>query len=98
MPKGYIVARLTVSDPEAYKDYVAAASVAMKKFGVRVLARGGRYEALEGEARPRNVILEFASYDDVRRYYDSPEYQLAIQKRLGIAEGELVAVEGWEAV
>ena len=96
MPKGYIIARLTVSNPEGYKGYAEAASAAMKKYGVRVLARGGRHEALEGEARPRNVILEFDSFEDARRYYHSPEYQAAIEKRLGIAEGELVAVEGFD--
>lgn len=97
MPKGYIIARLTVSDPEAYKNYAAAASAAMKKYGVRILARGGRHEALEGEARPRNVILEFDSFEEARRYYHSPEYQAAIQKRLGVAQGELVAVEGFDS-
>lgn len=96
MPKGYIVARLTVSDPEAYKAYASAASAAMQKYGVRILARGGRHDALEGEARPRNVILEFESFEDAQRYYHSPEYQAAIQKRLGVAVGELVAVEGFE--
>lgn len=98
MPKGYIVARLTVSDPEAYKAYVAAASIAMKKFGAKVLARGGRHEALEGQARPRNVILEFESFDAALQYYRSPEYQFALGKRQGIAEGELVAVEGFDPV
>ena len=96
MPKGYIVARLTVADPEAYKAYASAASAAMQKYGVRILARGGRHEALEGEARPRNVILEFDSFDDAVRYYRSSEYQAAIQKRLGIAVGEMVAIEGFE--
>ncbi len=59
MPKGYIVVRMTVTDPEAYRDYAAMASEAMRKYGCTPLVRGGRSEALEGEARPRNVVLEF---------------------------------------
>lgn len=94
MPKAYIVARLTVADPEAYKAYVALASAAMQKYGVKVLARGGRSEALEGEARPRNVLLEFESYEDARRYYYSPEYQAAVKLRQPVAEGEIVMFEG----
>jgi len=76
------------------KAYVALASAAMKKYGGTPLARGGRYEALEGEARPRNVILTFDSYDAARAYYDSSEYQEAVAKRLPASVGELVLVEG----
>lgn len=96
MPKAYIIARLTVSDPEAYKAYAAAASAAMALYGVKILARGGRSEPLEGEGRPRNVILECESYEAAKRYYDSPEYQAAIKLRQGISVGELVVVEGYE--
>ena len=97
MPKGYIIARLTVNDPEAYKAYAAAASAAMKIYGATILARGGRSEALEGDARPRNVILEFPSYEAARTYFYSPEYQAAIKLRRPVSEGELVLVEGYDA-
>ena len=94
MPKGYVIARITVTNPEVYKDYVAMASAAMKQYGGKPIARGGRSEALEGDARPRNVILEFESYDAARTYYYSPEYQEAVQKRAPASIGELVLVEG----
>jgi uncharacterized protein (DUF1330 family) len=45
MPKAYIISRINVRDAEAYGRYTAVASVAMKKYGARVLARGGRCEA-----------------------------------------------------
>ncbi len=61
MPKGYWIARVDVRDPEGYKDYVAAAKVAFEKHGAVFLARGGAYERLEGEARGRNVVIEFPS-------------------------------------
>lgn len=94
MPKGYIVARVTVNDPEAYARYAKGAGEAMKIYGCTVLARGGRCEALEGEARARNVILEFDSFDTARAYFHSPEYQAARQHRDGKATGEFVLVEG----
>ena len=56
----------------------------------------GRYEALEGEARARNVVIEFESFEQAKRYYHSPEYQAAKAKRAGAAVGEFVAVEGAE--
>lgn len=94
MPKGYVIARITVTDPEVYKDYVAMASAAMKQYGGKPIARGGRFEAVEGEARSRNVILEFESFDAARTYYYSPEYQEAVKKRAPASIGELVLVEG----
>lgn len=94
MPKGYVIARVSVSDPDAYAEYAALARLAMDRHGARILARGGKFTALEGEARPRNVILEFASYETALEYWHSPEYQEARAHRLGAAEIELCAVEG----
>ena len=96
MPKAYIVARVTVTDPEAYAEYAKGASEAIRKYGARPLVRGGACEALEGEARPRNVILEFDSVEHAKRYYHSPEYQAAKAKREGAAIAEFVLVEGVE--
>lgn len=94
MPKGYIVARVTISDAERYAEYVKMASAAIRQFGGTPLARGGRHESLEGEARPRNVIIEFESYEQARAYYYSPEYQAAVRQRSGASVAELVLVEG----
>lgn len=94
MPKGYIIVRVDVTDPEAYAKYAAATGDAAKKYGAKPLARGGRYEALEGQARARNVIMEFESFEQAKAYYNSPEYQAARQHRIGAAEGEFVLVEG----
>jgi uncharacterized protein (DUF1330 family) len=96
MPKGYIIARVTVDDPESYAAYAKGAFGAMQKYGARILARGGRHEALEGEARARNVILEFESFDRAREYFNSPEYQAARQHRVGGSTGEFVLVEGFD--
>ena len=96
MPKAYIVARVTVTDPEAYAEYAKGATEAIRKYSGRPLARGGAHEALEGEARARNVIIEFESLEQAKRYYHSPEYQAAKAKRAGAAVGEFVVVEGVE--
>ncbi|GGK18508.1 DUF1330 domain-containing protein [Salinarimonas ramus] len=96
MPKAYIIARVTVTDPERYANYVKGATEAIRKYGGRALARGGRMTSLEGEARPRNVVLEFDSLEQAERYYNSPEYQAAKSEREGAAIAEIVAVEGAE--
>lgn len=96
MPKAYIIARVTVNDPESYAEYAKGAFQAMRKYGARILARGGQAEALEGEARSRNVILEFESYERAKQYFNSPEYQAAKKHRAGGAVGEFVVVEGFD--
>ena len=94
MPKGYIISRVDVTDPEAYARYVAAGTKAIAAHGGRPLARGGRHEALEGKARARNVVIEFDSYEAARAYFHSAEYQAARALRKGAADIEMVLVEG----
>jgi uncharacterized protein (DUF1330 family) len=85
MPKGYIIARVDVTNPDAYARYAAAATKAIADHGGKRLVRGGRYEALEGKARARNVVLEFESYDAAHRYFHSEQYQAARALREGAA-------------
>ena len=94
MAKAYIIASVDVHDPEAYARYAALAPEAMKKFKARVLARGGKAEALEGAARSRNVILEFDDYETAKAYYHSVEYQTARAHRIGAADFHMTLVEG----
>jgi len=94
MPKGYIISRVDITDPEAYAKYAAAGTKAIADHGGKALARGGRHEALEGTARARNVVLEFESYEAAKRYYDSAQYQAAKALRVGAAHMEMVLVEG----
>jgi len=94
MPKGYVISRVDVTDPDAYARYAAAATKAITDHGGKPLARGGRSEALEGKARARNVVLEFESYDAARRYFHSEPYQAARALREVAAEIEMAPVEG----
>jgi uncharacterized protein (DUF1330 family) len=94
MPKGCIIARVDVTNPEAYARYAAAATKAIADHGGRILTRGGRSEALEGKAPARNVVLEFESYEAARRELYSEQYQAARALREGAAEIEMVLVEG----
>lgn len=94
MGKAYWIARVDVRDPEGYKGYVAAAKPAFERFGAKFLARGGLADPVEGPGRARNVIIEFASMEDARNCYNSPEYQHAKSIRQKFADGEIVLVEG----
>ncbi|MGP1397980.1 MAG: DUF1330 domain-containing protein [Inquilinaceae bacterium] len=94
MTKAYWIVRVSVKNPERYPDYLAAAKPAFEKFGARFIVRGGRYEAMEGTARERNVVVEFKDYDTAVACYRSPEYEAAKAIRQANADAELVIVEG----
>ena len=96
MAKGYWIARIDVHNMDGYKEYVAANAAAFGKYGARFLVRGGRFESMEGEARARNVVLEFADYDTALACWKSPEYQQAISQRLGACVIDLLVIEGYE--
>lgn len=96
MPKAYWIAHVEVRDPERYKDYVTTAKPAFERYGAKFLARGGQWEAMEGKGRARNVVIEFASMEDARACYNSPEYQAAKAIRVTVADAEMVIVEGWD--
>ena len=51
MAKGYWVVFADVTDPEGYKEYVAANGPALAKYGARFLARGGQVETERGTAK-----------------------------------------------
>lgn len=94
MPKGYSIVRVDITDPDAYARYAKVATEAIRKHGGRLLARGGRFEAVEGAARARNVIIEFDSFEAARAFYFSSDYQDAKALREGAAIVEYVLVEG----
>jgi uncharacterized protein (DUF1330 family) len=96
MAKGYWIGRVDVTDPEKYKNYVAANAKAFKKYGARFLVRGGCFENPEGTCRSRNVVIEFPSYQEALDCYNSPEYQAALQFRLPVSTGDILIIEGYD--
>lgn len=94
MPKAYWVAHVTVTNPEPYALYAAGATEAFKKFGAKVLARGGAIESLEGASRPRNVIIEFDSMETALACYNSDTYQAAKAHRENAGEPDIMILEG----
>ena len=94
--KGYWIAHVTVTDPDQYKFYAEGASLAFRKYAARILARGGKFRQLEGEGHPRNVVIEFPSFEKAIACYNSAEYQEAKAKRAAAGIAEIVIVEGAE--
>jgi len=94
MPKAYWIVRVSVRNQERYPDYLAAARPAFDKFGARFIVRGGAFETMEGTARDRNVIVEFADRETASACYRSPEYQAARAIRQKYADADFIIVDG----
>ena len=94
MPKGYVIAHATVTNPEKWAQYAAATKVALDKFGGAPIVRGGKCEIVEGNGVARNVVLEFPSFEAALGYARSPEYASARTLREGAGTIDIVVVEG----
>jgi uncharacterized protein (DUF1330 family) len=96
MPKGYWVGRVDVTEPEAYKAYVAANAEAFRKYGAKFLVRGGPFEAVAGKSRSRNVVIEFKDYDTALACYRSAEYAKAMTFRDKGSVADIIVIEGYD--
>ncbi len=96
MPKGYWIGRVDVKNDEAYKPYAAANAAIFKKFGGKFVIRAGKFEAPEGTARSRNVVVEFPDYAAALACYRSPEYQENIKRRLPHSTADILIIEGYD--
>ncbi len=96
MPKGYWIGRIDVHNAEGYKDYAAANPAIFKKFGGRMVVRGGKFEGVEGQNRSRNVVIEFADYDTALACYRSPEYQANLKIRQAHSIADVIIIEGYD--
>lgn len=94
MAKGYVIARAVVTDAAKWADYVAKSKIALAKFSGKPIVRGGKCQIMEGDGAERNVVLEFASYEDAIGYATSPEYAAAKAARQGAGSIDITVVEG----
>jgi uncharacterized protein (DUF1330 family) len=96
----YWIARSKINDPVEYKKYTDRVPGIVARFGGKVLARGGKYDILEGPKKfHRFVVIEFPSLERGVECFGSPEYQEAasFRRRNGAGEVELVMVDDGDA-
>ena len=93
------LARAKINDPVEYKKYTDQVPAIIAKYGGKVLARGGRFEIMEGPAKfGRFVVIEFPTFEDGVACFRSPEYDDAAKHRRenGAGEVETVILEAGE--
>jgi len=93
--RAYVVAEITIHNPEAYERYKKLVPASIAAYGGTYLVRGATTTTLEGMWDPaRFVILEFPDGDAARAWWNSPEYAEAKALRQSCADTEMLLVEG----
>ena len=97
MPKGYVILTEIIKDQAGMDAYSQAAAPSIVGSGAVILAVDSAPQVLEGEwSSERTVVLEFASVEAARTWYESDEYAKAKPLRHAAADTNAVIVSGFE--
>ena len=95
MSKGiWITVYEKIENMEILKKYAVKATVAIDKYSGKFIVRGGKNITPEGNQSPRSVIVEFPSFADAEKCYNSDEYQEAHNILKGSVKRNLQIIEG----
>jgi len=90
----YIIVRIKVTNPEAYKEYAMQTVAMAESFGGKFLVKAGAYEQIEGSGPDRHVVIEMPDVAAAKAFYNSPEYQAILPLALKNSIRDMVIVEG----
>ena len=91
----YVISEVEPRDAELIDRYRSLAARSIAKYGGRYIVRGGAVEPVEGNWKPRHmVIVEFPSMDRAREWYRSEAYAEALTVREHALSRRLIFVEG----
>lgn len=94
---GYVLyARHTLLDPAKYREYTQGVGRTLEQFGGEPVAVAAPTETLEGDLElPPVILIRFSSMEQLRAWYDSPEYAPLKRLRLDSSTGDLLIFEGF---
>jgi uncharacterized protein (DUF1330 family) len=91
---GYVIAEVDVTDPDTYKKYAEKVPATVAAFDGHYLVRGGKVQAVEGEAPKRIVVIAFESAEKAHAWEYSPAYEAIKPIRHSSAKSRIFIVEG----
>ena len=93
----YFVAQIQIKDKEEYQKYLDGVDEVFRKFNGKYLAVDGDPEVLEGNwSYSRIAIIQFPDELELKRWYQSPEYQAIARYRLSAAKCDTLLVKGMD--
>ena len=91
----YVIVDIEVTDPAGYEEYRKLAAPAVTAFEGRFLVRGGATATLEGDWRPKRIVLlEFPTVEQARAWWSSDAYREARTIRQRTAVTDMIVAEG----
>ena len=91
----YFIIQINVKNSENYKEYIKKVTPIVTKFGGEYIVRGGRSENVEGIwPYQRTVILQFPTYEMVKKWHNSEEYKPIRKIREDNSECNAIIIEG----
>jgi uncharacterized protein (DUF1330 family) len=90
----YVIARIEVTNLEAYKEYAAQTVAIAESFGGKFLVKAGAFEQIEGSGPDRHVVIEMPDVATAKKFYNSDVYQAILPLALNNSNRDLVIVEG----
>ena len=93
-PPGYVIAEVDVTDPEAFKKYAEKVPPTVAAFDGHYLVRGGKVQAVEGEAPKRIAVIAFESAEKAHSWEYSPAYEAIKPMRQSSSKSRIFIVEG----
>ena len=93
----YFIAQIKVHDQEEYDKYLAGYDEVFARYQGKVIVVDDDPTVLEGEwPYTRTIVIRFPNETAVRRWYDSPEYQMLVQHRHKGSQADIIIVQGRE--
>ena len=91
----YIIVEIDITDPERYEQYRQQAGATVLAHGGKYIVRGGKAETLEGDWRPKRiVVLQFENAERAREWWSCEEYREPKKLRQASANTRMILVEG----
>ena len=89
----YYIAQIKIVDDDLYRQVQQRFADVFAKYSGRVLAADPDYQVLDGSVDcDRVVVIEFPSAEELRAWYESPEYQESVEMRRRAARASIVLV------
>ncbi len=91
----YFIALIDIHDPEKYEQYLAGYDEVFKKYKGKVIAVEDNPRLLEGSwPAGRTVVIKFPNDKELRKWYDSQEYQNIAKHRKEASVASIAIITG----
>jgi uncharacterized protein (DUF1330 family) len=91
----YVIVDIEIFDPVGFAAYRKAVVPLVERYGGKYLAVSEPVETLEGDWRPKRIVMiEFPSKDRAKEWFGCEEYRGPCKIRKRTANSKLILVEG----